>query len=405
MNESNNANKIHAEDQIKSLRSCRENRQLRLYIHVPFCVKKCNYCDFYSQTGTNKQMEEYTSRVVSEILEQSKDYSTREVVSIYFGGGTPSILPVKHIRTIVNTLKKSFHVQNEAEITIEVNPRTATYLNLLEYYEMGFNRISIGMQTTDDDELRSLGRAHTFQDFLNTFAWAREAGFLNLNVDVMAAIPGQSLSSYQRTLRRICELKPEHISSYSLILEEGTNFYDWYVEGNTDSCDRDNTFLKSLPSEDEEREMYLLTQSYLAEQGYVSYEISNYAKPGYACKHNIGYWKRDEYLGFGPTAASFVNHTRWTNDIEEKHHLTLQEEMEEFMFLGLRMTKGILVDDFEQAFQKSLFDVFGNELRESMKEGLLEEIKKGRDDHRIRLTTKGIDLSNFVFAKFINLSE
>lgn len=372
--------------------SCLNYGQLRLYIHIPFCLSKCYYCDFYSHVGTDEEQKEYVENLISEIKAEAKLYQDRQITSVFIGGGTPSSLTAKNMNRIMNTIFDNFKVLDQAEISIEMNPKTKSKEKLEAYLNMGINRLSIGMQTTNNEELKSLGRCHTYEDFLDTFQTARNVGFKNINVDIMGAIPGQTMESYRSTLKSVCELEPEHISSYSLILEEGTKFYDWYV------LDESSASLKQeLPTEDSEREMYEETEKILNHYGYIRYEISNYAKEGMECKHNIGYWTGDDYLGFGDTAASMVNHTRWTNKIEEKHELSVFEQMEEYMFLGLRMMRGISISKFERLFKVTLEEVYGEVISELIENGLLEKVNRDQ----IALTKRGIDVSNYVFEQFL----
>lgn len=319
--------------------------------------------------------------------------------TIFMGGGTPSLLSINNISQIVKCLYENFSIAKEVEFSLECNPGTVTKEKLQGYHQLGVNRLSIGMQSTIAEELKNLGRIHTYSDFVNTFHMAREAGFANINIDVMAAIPGQTVDSYRTTLQRVRELEPEHISSYSLIIEEGTPFYERYKE-------------KPPVDEDTDREMYEMTAELLAGAGYERYEISNYAKEGYTCKHNIKYWRREEYLGLGLGAASFLGEERFSNTrlhdryeeevkagripIAETETVTQDEAMAEFMYLGLRCMKGVSIREFEECFQVSMKDVYGEVIEKYVQQGLL--IKRGE---RIALTSRGIDVSNLVLAEFI----
>ncbi len=377
----------------KEKESCRKNRQLRLYIHIPFCISKCYYCDFFSHVPAEKEEEEYVSSLLFDIKKEAKNYKEFVVPSIFIGGGTPSILSVDLLHRIMEQLYRSFNIEEHAEISIEMNPKTVTKGKLEAYKNMGINRLSIGMQSTNNEELKALGRSHSYEDFLETYNQARAMGFQNINVDIMESLPGQTEESYYDTLEKVCSLQPEHISSYSLILEEDTKFYDWYVLQKDKYCMEK----KQLPSEEEERRMYALTKKTLKHYGYIQYEISNYAKKGFCCEHNIGYWTRDNYLGFGETAASMVNNVRWKNNREEKHILSIKEQMEEFMFLGLRLKEGVAIALFADTFSKSMFDIYGSEILFLKKEKLIKQTKEGY----ICLTSKGMDLSNYVFEKFL----
>jgi oxygen-independent coproporphyrinogen-3 oxidase len=387
-------------------------RNLSIYIHIPFCVRKCLYCDFLSFPADDAAMENtdsYVSLLLREIKEHSLLYKDHRVISVFFGGGTPSILREGQIAALMGQIKSCYNMDEAAEITIEMNPGTVTAGKLEEYITSGINRVSIGLQSADDGELRRIGRIHDYKTFLETYHMAREAGFTNINVDVMAALPGQSEISYSRTLERVTALAPEHISAYSLILEEGTPLYD---------RQKDYTF----PSEEEERGMYHMTRRCLEEQGYHRYEISNYAKDGCECRHNKVYWQRGDYVGFGLGAASMVSECRWSNprdfvayetytnntcytntvnqdartDAPQRQHLTVPEQMEEYMFLGLRMMCGVSVDGFYQKFGQRMEDVYGEVIGKFCSQGLLM-----RDGDRVFLTDRGIDISNYVMAEFL----
>ena len=331
------------------------------------------------------------------------------VSSIFIGGGTPSILETQQMRSIFDAIRATFPIDSDAEITVEVNPGTVDKLKLMAYRNVGINRLSIGLQSTDDQELKMLGRIHTYKDFLDTYTLAREVGFQNINVDLMSGIPFQTLGGWEDTLKKVAELGPEHISAYSLIIEEGTPFGERYgsEEGR-----------KLLPDEDSEREMYHETKRFLKDCGYERYEISNYARPGYACRHNIGYWTGVEYLGLGLGASSLVGGKRFqvTADLnrylvftkeelaagaqyEEIHELSRQERMEEFMFLGLRLTGGVRTAEFERRFGVAMEAVYGEVIERLLKEGLLEA--SVQTDSHIRLTEYGLDVSTYALAEFL----
>ena len=369
---------------------------LELYVHIPFCVKKCAYCDFLSGPAGEKEQEAYVQALLEEIrhTEEGRD---QEVVSIFLGGGTPSLLKPQWVEEILLELGKSFHISSQAEITIESNPGTLTWEKLRSYQTAGINRISLGLQSVDADALRTLGRIHSYEEFLQSFSMAREAGFSNINVDLMCAIPGQTYEDWVRNLRTVAALGPEHISAYSLILEEGTPFYEQELD---------------LPDEDTEYRMYEETAGILKEYGYHQYEISNYAREGYSCRHNVGYWRRREYLGLGLGASSLYEETRYknTSDMEEykrkshcpkalrqeKESLTLREQMDEFMFLGLRMAAGICRSDFRNTFGKTVEMVYGDVIQTLEKQELLK-----CEEDRIFLTARGVDISNYVFEQFL----
>lgn len=308
------------------------------------------------------------------------------VTTIFIGGGTPSVLEGTQLMDIMDAVRGTFPVDSDAEISMEMNPGTVTKGKLRTIKNAGINRLSIGLQSADNSELKMLGRIHTFEDFLETYRMAREAGFGNINVDLMSAIPFQSVESFDRTLVRTAELGPEHISAYSLIIEEGTPFFDRYGNGKR---------AKELPTEEEERLMYRHTLEILKDYGYHRYEISNYAKPGYECRHNLGYWERAEYLGIGTGAASLMQEYRF-NEGEEPVRLSVKEQMEEFMFLGLRKMEGVSKETFESSFQRTMESVYGKVIEEMCGKGLLET-----EDGMVRLTEKGIDVSNYVMGEFL----
>ena len=367
-------------------------KPLSIYIHIPFCVRKCLYCDFLSYSASEAEKEAYIELLLAEIENQSSFYDSHKVISVFIGGGTPSVLDGRVIENVLCKLKNCFQVEDEAEITIEVNPGTVSEEKLALYLRAGVNRLSIGLQTADDVQLKTLGRIHDYRDFCTTYEMARRLGFRNINVDLMSAIPGQTPDSYCDTLKKVLEYEPEHISAYSLILEEGTWFYE----------NRDKL---KLPTEEEDRFLYEMTKSMLAEHGYHRYEISNYARDGYECIHNKVYWQRGDYAGFGLGAASMVGEVRWNNarNVDEYstfirqnvHNLTKEEQMEEFMFLGLRLIKGVKKSDFRKKFGVPIEDIYGNIIEKLYKDGLITV------DDSIRLTPYGIDISNYVMAQFL----
>lgn len=371
--------------------------KLELYIHIPFCVRKCAYCDFLSGPANEETREEYVKLLCEEICLAKEKTNGYLVSTIFFGGGTPSILEGSQMKRIMNVVKETFDISDDCEISMEMNPGTVNEEKLQAYYESGINRLSIGLQSVHNEELKMLGRIHSYEEFLESYHMARKAGFQNINVDLISAIPGQTVESWEETLQTIIDLNPEHISAYSLIIEEGTPFYEKYGEDDSE-----------LPSEDDERTIYWRTKELMAKAGYARYEISNYAKEGKQCQHNIGYWNRTPYLGFGIGAASFFAHTRYTNpektldwkeSFEEKYHgeaLSREDEMEEFMFLGLRMMKGVSKEEFKIQFGSSIEEVYGKQIEKLKEENLLEECAE-----RIFLTEKGIDVSNTVFVEFL----
>ena len=377
-------------------------KELELYIHIPFCVKKCLYCDFLSGPQSKQVIDAYVMALIREIKVHSE--SSRVVTSIFLGGGTPSILEAKHIQQIFEALREVFQISTDAEITIEANPGTITQEKLKAYKQVGINRISFGLQSANNEELKLLGRIHTFEEFLDGYRLARECGFDNVNVDLISAIPKQTQESWEETLQKVIALGPEHISAYSLIVEEGTPFFAIYGEGGPKECD--------LPSEEEERAIYYRTEEILKEAGYYRYEISNYAKLGKECKHNLGYWERKDYLGLGLGASSLMDNVRYNNTenlieyIEHsatlkiitcnKERLTTKEQMEEFVFLGMRKMEGISRRDFREYFDVDIEEYYGQGIKNMLADGLVEE-----SGEYLRLTSKGIDVSNYVFAKIL----
>ena len=373
---------------------------LELYIHIPFCIRKCNYCDFLSFPETESGIAQYCHALKEEIKrtgDQAEDIGVR---SVFIGGGTPSILEAEQITEIMTCIRNNFSIEKNAEITIESNPGTLNAEKLNCYHELGINRLSIGLQSTDDDCLRRLGRIHTFQEFEKNYEQARKSGFQNINIDLMSGLPGQSLRGYEDTLNRVTELKPEHISSYSLIIEEGTPFY------------KSDSVLQQLPDEDTERKMYERTKEILAQQGYERYEISNYARQGRECIHNLGYWEQVPYLGMGLGASSFYNGARFSNERNFRKYLSTpylpfehredyvqvsrEEQMEDTMIFGLRKMKGISVSEFEQEFGTPIWEMYGSVIERYSNLGLL--IQEG---DVLRLTDAGIDVSNRIFEDFI----
>lgn len=371
-------------------------RELGLYIHIPFCVQKCRYCDFLSAPADDGAKRQYTDALIREITAVPEGQDSI-VTTVFFGGGTPSVLPGEWTAEIMETLKKKFTFAPDAEISTEANPGTVDREKLRLWRESGINRVSFGCQSSSNEELRMLGRIHTWKDFLESFDLARESGFDNINVDLMSGLPGQSLAMWETTLRRTVRLKPEHISAYSLIVEEGTPFASMQLD---------------LPDEDTERRMYARTGELLGEHGYRRYEISNYALPGRECRHNIGYWIRTDYLGLGLGASSLTGSTRFSNapDMEtylkdsgtperlrrEVQVLSKKDEMEETMFLGLRLMRGVDKHRFQENFHTTVRQVYAPVLDRFQKLGLLEETEDA-----VFLTEEGISVSNAVMAEFL----
>ena len=376
---------------------------ISLYLHIPFCVKKCHYCDFLSFPGCSlSRQAEYVDAMIQEIhayREAAEDY---EVKTIFLGGGTPSLLEKELVERLFHELYSVWRAAPETEITIEANPGTLSREKLIGYHMIGINRLSLGLQSTIAQELATIGRIHNYEQFLANYYLAREAGFENINIDIMSALPGQTLISYGKTLERILKLQPEHISSYSLILEEGTDFWE------------NAEIERALPSEQTERIMYHYTKKCLQNAGYERYEISNYAKPGYACLHNQVYWTGGEYLGLGLGAASYWKGARFSNTPDMEEYMencsraritenrkeivtaTQKSRMEEYMFLGLRMIRGVSIREFERRFGIPMNRIYGTVIRSYIGQGLLKI-----EQDRLMLTERGIDVSNSVMADFL----
>lgn len=398
-------------------------KRMGLYLHIPFCMKKCLYCDFLSFVEDEKRQNAYIKAMRREIAFYGDRYEEYVVPTVYIGGGTPSWLKENAIVSILNEVKRSFTILPDAEITIECNPGTVTEHKFIVYKELGINRLSIGLQSANDWELRRLGRVHNFAQFLRTYELARKCGFSNINIDLMSGLPGQGIHDYRATLQKILPLKPEHISAYSLMIEEGTPFFELYGE----DAKRQSAGLepKELPTEETVCRMTELTDSMLKKAGYMHYEISNYALKDRVCRHNIGYWKRENYLGLGLGAASLIENVRYANisDLHEyigqaesiqkvkrqedaafvvsnlheaAEKISRKAQMEEFMFLGLRMTEGILREDFKYYFGVPIEAVYQEVLSDLDGEGLLV-----RREGRIFLTRRGQEVSNYVLARFL----
>ena len=392
-------------------------KPLELYIHIPYCVKKCKYCDFLSFGVGNVKLENesccsntnqpvpdaYIDALCQEIVwyGKKKRYRQRPVVSVFFGGGTPSLMTADQLLRVMSSLRENFQIQRNAEISIEANPGTVTPEKLKKFRLYGINRLSMGLQSTNEDELKILGRIHSYNTFLQSYLWAREAGFKNINIDLMTALPNQTKESYKRTLEYVLRLKPDHISAYSLIIEPGTPFEMMEERGEL-----------NLPDEDMEREMYDLTRDVLDKAGYKRYEISNYSKKGFECRHNIGYWNRTDYLGLGLGSSSLIEEVRFSNttDIEcylegnrdsddwydTYEKLSIQSAMEEFMFLGFRMTQGVSEKEFKTQFGISMMSVYGEVIKKHVTNNLIK-----RTNGRICLTKTGFDVANQVMADYL----
>ncbi len=370
-----------------------------LYVHIPFCKQKCFYCDFNSYSGKEHMIEQYVKALKNELsfaLQKNDDKPVFKTV--YFGGGTPSVIPAKYIKEIMQDIKC------DGEVTLELNPGTITKEKLMTYKEAGVNRLSIGLQTTNDDLLKRIGRIHSLKDFEDAYYMVREEGFNNISVDLMFGLSNQTLDDIKNSLEYIINLKPEHISCYSLIV------HDELIKKNP------NAF-SNLPSDEEERKMYYLICDELKKNGYIQYEISNFAKPGFESKHNLCYWNQEEYYGIGAGASSYINNTRYKNidNIEEyvaaiidrhgeqysiiEEIQTEESKIKEYMILKLRLLDGVSEYDFKNRFNKDLFSVFKNELDKLIDLGLIELV--GDSNKSVRLTKKGLDLANIVWEEFI----
>ncbi len=420
-------------------------KELGLYIHIPFCIKKCDYCDFVSYCDKTEYIKQYINTLKEEInnivgalsaRNTNKEYRTApsknnayQITTIYIGGGTPSSIDSKYIVEILNTIKTNVGVaafgdpKTEVEITIEINPGTVTKQKLIDYKKAGINRLSIGLQETDNHLLKVIGRIHTYEQFLETYQMARKVGFNNINVDLMIGLPNQSIENIKKSLNKVIELNPEHISVYSLILEEETKLYQKYQAKEIE-----------LPDEELERNMYWYVKSTLENYGYTHYEISNFAKSGYESKHNMNCWNQEEYIGVGAAAHSYINEIRYSNttNIEEYiknvgalsvrntneeyqtapirqkininelfqtiHETQTKEDMKkEYMLLGLRKIEGVSIQKFKNKFGENPIFLFENELNKLVEENLLII-----DGDKIKLTNKGLDLANLVWEEFVN---
>ena len=380
-------------------------KELGIYVHIPFCKQKCYYCDFISYANKEEKTKEYVKCIQKEIEIESKKYSKDEyeITTIYFGGGTPSYISAIYIENIINVIKLNYNVKDNAEITIEINPGTVNEEKILIYEKIGINRVSIGLQSTNDKLLKQIGRIHTYEEFLNCYKLVSKSKINNINVDLMLALPNQTIEDLEESLQKVINLKPNHISLYSLILEEGTKLEKMVSEN-----------IVKLPEEDMEREMYWKTKRILEKNGYNHYEISNFAKEGYKSKHNMNCWSQKEYLGFGVAAHSYVNRKRYcnTNNIEEyisnikkgkiENNRTVCEiqnkidEQKEFMMLGLRKIEGLNIQEFKNKFVENPIYVFHKELEKLVNEDLIEI-----DLDKIKLTNKGLDFANLVWEEFV----
>lgn len=370
-------------------------KQIGIYIHIPFCKQKCYYCDFLSFSNCEDKVEKYVQALLKEIKNNKKE--DVEVSTIYIGGGTPSIIDENYIEKIVKQIQENYLICKNAEITIEVNPGTVSEEKIKKYKEIGINRISIGLQSTNNRILEEIGRIHDYEKFLQTYQISRKVGIKNINVDLMLALPSQSMEDLQESVEKIIELKPEHISIYSLILEEGTMLEKLVSENKMQLID-----------EDTERQMYWYVKKRLEQEGYEHYEISNFAKKGYESKHNTNCWNQLEYLGFGLGAHSYFENKRYSNKDDIKKYIEnnfeknihevqdIQSQQKEYMLLALRKIKGVKISEYKNKFAENPIYIFREEIRKLVKNGLIEI-----DLNNIKLTNKGIDLANIVWEEFI----
>lgn len=372
-------------------------KEISLYIHIPFCKQKCLYCDFPSYSGKEKLMDRYIEALNKEIIQEAKDYN---ISSIFIGGGTPSYLNSLNLESLLITLNK-LRLNDNLEFTMECNPGTLDKEKLTVMKKYKVNRISMGLQSVNNAILKEIGRIHSYEEFKNNYLLARNTGFDNINVDLMFGLPNQTVEDWRESLESVAKLNPEHISAYSLIIEEGTHFYKLYEEDKL-----------NLPKEDKERSMYLITKEILNKYNYHQYEISNFAKEGKECFHNKVYWKCNEYLGLGASASSFINNkriknidnienyiNRISNDesiIEEIHVNDIKDNMEEFVFMGLRMNEGIKISEFSDRFGKDIYEIYGDIIEKNISKGLLI-----CNSGKLYLSYKGIEISNYIMSDFI----
>ena len=407
-----------------------EIKEIGLYIHIPFCKNKCYYCDFVSYANKKKFFKKYVECVKKEIGKYARENRIMSehglepkyvIKTIYIGGGTPSLIDEEYIEDILKSIRENFEItsnleenyeaqdeeiknyNSQIETTIEVNPGTVTKEKLQKYLECGINRLSIGLQAVQDNLLKEIGRIHAFEDFQNVYKWAREVGFENINVDLMIGLPNQTLDDVKESTKKVMTLKPEHISVYSLILEENTKLEDMVIKGKLE-----------LPDDEIERKMYWYVKKTLEKHKYIHYEISNFARPGFESKHNSDCWNQNEYIGIGAAASSFMNNARYenTSDLEEyisniendkpSKNIQLQEllddesKIDEYMMLSLRKISGVNISEFKRKFNQNPIIRYNKILEKLIKEELIEI-----DGNNIRLSSKGIDLANLVWEEFI----
>ena len=372
-------------------------KEISLYIHIPFCKQRCFYCDFPTFSGKERFRKDYIEALVKEIEEKCSDYLIK---TIFIGGGTPSYLEENELEKLLITVSK-LNLSDKLEYSMECNPGTVNEEKLKIMKKYGVNRISFGLQSCNDNLLKTIGRIHTFDEFVENYNLAREVGFNNINVDLMYGLPNLTIEDWKNTLERICDLKPEHISAYSLIIEEGTAFHNLYEKN-----------ILKLPSEEDERVMDKLTKEILKANGYHQYEISNFALEGKECEHNKVYWSLKEYIGVGSASSSYIDGSRFSNTtnindyiekinnnisvVIDKYENTIEDEMEEFVFMGLRMISGIDLLRFKKKFGVDINSIYKEVIEKNIKDGLL--VVK---EDKMFLTAKGMELSNSVMSDFI----
>lgn len=372
-------------------------KEISLYVHIPFCKQRCFYCDFPTFAGKDKYREGYIDSLIKEIKEKCFKY---KIKTIFIGGGTPSYLDAEQLEKLLKAIK-NLNLGKDIEYSMECNPGTLTKEKLIIMKKNGVNRISFGLQSCDNKLLKQIGRIHTFEEFLENYNLARNIGFENINVDLMYGLPGLTVDLWKDTLEKICNLKPEHISAYSLIIEEGTAFYNLY-----------NKNKLNLPSEDEERIMDKLTKKILNKNDYFQYEISNFALNGKECEHNKVYWLLKEYIGVGCASSSYLNGVRIVNEsdineyikkvnndksiVVEEYKNSINDEIEEFIFMGLRMLCGVDLKNFNKRFNKDIRSIYDSVIEKNIKDGLLILEKD-----KMFLTSKGLELANYVMSDFI----
>lgn len=381
---------------------------LELYIHIPFCEKKCNYCDFVSFHASYDVVDKYINKLLSEI--ESKKYLANDyqISSIYIGGGTPSFIDQKYISFIMESIRNNYNVVANAEISIEVNPNSVTEDKIKAYFNAGINRLSIGLQSTNDDELKTLGRVHTYSDFLNAYNLAVHGGFKNINVDLINSIPGQTPESYKKSLKQVLMLNIKHISIYNLIIEDHTPFKTMLANNEI-----------QLPLENDILAMDKITKELTEYYRLRKYEISNYAKEGFECRHNLGYWSDIPYIGFGLNSASYINDTRFKNKTKLKDYMSLdytkyvispnqneyyddvkivdtKDHINEYVMLGFRKTAGINTNDFYRTFNQKFEDLFGTAMKIYQGMGMINKI-----DDNYFMTEKGLNISNTILSDLL----